>query len=340
MLALECVSFSLLVCVMLIACVSDIKTGLVRNKFLFPFYVVALVLETVYYAVFARDIVVDFAVNFGIIIIVSLLLYFTHVFGGGDVKLMILLALLYPANYYVVINNQNITLFVTILVSFISGYCYVVGLGLRDIITKKRKVEKKRVFSSFKQFLRCYLISLVYICLVNIINSELLSKVYSLNELILTMVFVFVAWLVNSVKFFSNSYVISLFFVIDLVLSIVLKTIPIPLNWIHWVLVLVLVLLKVLVSTQTYKQTMSNEIKDGMILSTASSVILIGVGVLPINELSHENLKNKLKKEYVQSINVIQPSIQLDVVKKIPFAVFISIGFIAFFLLWGFTKWL
>lgn len=78
---------------------SDLKFGLIYNRILTIFFGCAVFLDAVYYGFFAKDLFRDFAFNFLVVSLLSLYLFFTHSFAGGDCKLASLYMPEHPLAY-------------------------------------------------------------------------------------------------------------------------------------------------------------------------------------------------------------------------------------------------
>lgn len=107
MIIIEILLLIALAAVGVIASITDIREGRIYNKLLLKFLVVAFVLDAIYYGYFARDLFYLFILNFGIIALISLVLFYTHSFAGGDCKLVLVMSMLYPANYYLVCSIER-----------------------------------------------------------------------------------------------------------------------------------------------------------------------------------------------------------------------------------------
>ena len=71
---------------------SDLREGMIYNKTLLPFMILALLLDSIYYIFLVSDIFLDFLINTVIIILLCLFLFYTHSFAGGVCKLCIVMA--------------------------------------------------------------------------------------------------------------------------------------------------------------------------------------------------------------------------------------------------------
>ena len=88
MLFLEIISLCLAACLCFVCTKSDLQEGLIYNKILLSFSFAAAIIDAIYYGIFARDIFLDFILNFLVVAFISLYLFFSHSFAGGDCKIV------------------------------------------------------------------------------------------------------------------------------------------------------------------------------------------------------------------------------------------------------------
>lgn len=341
MIVLEIISLLSAVTIGILGSVSDIKHGIVKNKMILVFLIEAVIINVIYYGFLAQDIFLDFLINYCTILTIVFVMYFTHVWAGGDCKLMLVMALLYPARYYLPINGSIYTEIYIVGVAFVVAYLFVFGRSVFDLITGKITITGKSLVKTLKQTAVSFVISMAYICLIYVLYFKFLSQVLVIDDILLTLVFIGVAWLVNYVKVLRNVIAVIVVLVADVVLSIVFGIIPISTNPLNYLFVLVLVLMRFLTTSNKYDTVLAIDIEPGMILSTQSSVLLINSKKDLISGVSTENLKSRLSKEEATNINNwgYGTDYSLMVVKKTPFVLFIVIGFAIYFLLWGLHIW-
>ena len=123
----------------ILSSLSDIRDGRIYNKMLLIFALGAISLGLVYYGYFARNLILLYLINFGVTALISLILFYTHSFAGGDCKLMLVMALLYPANFYLTYGRMQITLFFTLCIAIFYGYIYLLGYSIYELIRGKNK---------------------------------------------------------------------------------------------------------------------------------------------------------------------------------------------------------
>lgn len=319
----------------IIVSISDIKRGIIKNKNLLLFAVLGLILDGIYYGFFARDILWDFAINFVMIAVISLVLFYTHSFAGGDCKYCIVLGILYPANFYLVYGNSIYTLCFTIAIAILYGYFYLLLASLFGIISKKNKITKEYVIGYIKSFAYSFLAATLYISALNLLFSAI-ERQYYINPWFIRAFCLAVAWIVGKNDKLKKWYCLLGVLLIDIVLSAILKEIPISTDIRNYTLVFVLLICQMTIRTNLYENVEVNNLEKGMILSMFSSMLMQNSRVRGLPGISAEDLRSRLTEDEVESVKRWAKSrevIELTIVKKVPFALFISLGYITYFLL-------
>ena len=142
---------------------SDLKEGRIYNKTLVVFAIASGLLGIVYYGYYARDLIVIFGINYFMIAVVSLILFYSHSFAGGDCKLVLVMGLLYPANYYFTYGNSMATLVFALGISILYGYLYLLVSSLYGLVSKKNRITKQYIKGYFTSFLKSFISAMVYI---------------------------------------------------------------------------------------------------------------------------------------------------------------------------------
>ena len=83
---------ALLLTILLFTCVyatfTDIKHGIIENRILARAVILGLILNLLYYIVYAQNLMVSFLVNIAITSLISILFYAYHIWAAGDTKLI------------------------------------------------------------------------------------------------------------------------------------------------------------------------------------------------------------------------------------------------------------
>ena len=130
----------LIVALGILSSASDLKEGIVRNRLLLLFLAAGLCLDAVLYVFFARDLILPCLVNLLIVSAVSLLLFYTHSFAGGDCKLTVVLAVLYPARFYCLYEGSDWTLIFALGIGIFYGYLYLLAGSLWALVNGKNSL--------------------------------------------------------------------------------------------------------------------------------------------------------------------------------------------------------
>lgn len=335
---LEVFLLILLVALGAIATCTDLKSGIIPNRYIAVFSALGGVLDAVYYIVFARDIAGLFFANVVSVVIMSLILFYTHSLAGGDCKLIAALALAFPARMYLVYRNTTVTLFLTVAFAILYGYVFFLGMSIWKLIIGDNKPGKGFVKGYLLNYLKSYLVAFIYVTCINLLFAVIDGQVMHISPQIVVVICMAVAWLSNRIAFLRKlSVVIGLTF-LAIVLSIYLKALPISLNPTTYLITAVLVLCQMAIRTNLYETIQTSRVKKGMILSVYSSMIMQNSRVKGLPGLSTEDLKSRLTEEEAESIKrwgkTEKGMSEITIVRKIPFAAFIFLGYITYFVVW------
>lgn len=336
---LEFISLTLAACLCVICTRSDTREGIIHNKILVVFAIAALLIDCIYYGFFARDLLFDFLTNLLIVTVISFYLFYSHAFAGGDCKMAVVLGLLYPARCYFVYRESILTLPFAIAFAILAGYIYLLVSSVKSIVTKKVKFTFGYAKSFFLSFLKSYFSAMAYIVLLNCVIMLCNSYGLYINLWISRCACMLVAWCVGHYPIFKKAFFLIPTIVVALLLSFFNKIMPISLNPESYILVLFLLLCQMAIRTTIYEKVRVEDLRKGMILTTLSSVLMQSSITKGLPGVSTEDLKSRLTATEIDSIKIwakATHTAELSVVKKIPFAIFISIGFVSYFAIWGF----
>lgn len=338
MIALEIIELCLIVVLCCLCTRSDLRYGMIYNKVLAVFAVVAIPMNIIYYGFFVHDLFYDFIINTIIVAVVSLYLFFTHSFAGGDCKMMIVIALLFPARLYWVLGSSNVTLVYTIALAILAGYCYLLVNSIWSIATKKVVITFKYVKDYILNFLQSYITAMIYVSLFNRTFALLQGFGMEVNTWIIRGFCLLVAWCVGRFSCLKRWSFLIPAACIGLVISIVTKIPLISLKPENYVLVSVLLFCQMTIRTTIYEEIEVSHLKKGMILTTFSSMLMQTSITKGLPRISTEDLRSRLTNEEIDSIKIWAKATRIEsltIVKKIPFAIFISIGVLLYCLMWS-----
>lgn len=340
MLFLEIILILLMAGISIMTVKTDLKEGLIYNKTIMIYATAGLTLDLLYYGIWNRNYAKDFLINFIIVAVISLALYFSYSFAGGDCKLIITMALLYPAGFYLGYGRSHYTLFAAIGFACFYGYIYLLLISVIALIKGKNRMGKDYIKKYIKGFVKSFAAALVYISALNLVAQGLGLYQYAWTAWIVRIICIIVAWIVGKNSVLKRWYMLVGVVTLDIVLGVLLHVIPFSLNPESYTLVIVLLLCQMIIRTNLYDTIQVNDLKKGMILSTVSSLMMQGSRVRGLPGISTEGLNCRMSEDEVAGVirwaenrNITE----LSIVKKIPFAVFIVMGFWTYLMLW---RWL
>lgn len=332
----------ILTIISLIASISDIKFGIIKNNYIIVGTVFSIVLN-VLTCFFETSYIKIQLINILIINIISILLYVFHVWAGGDCKLIFVVSLLIPYEFYYNFLNPYFSLLLLLAFIFIFSYLYLIFDSVKNAILKKRTVGFHKLTLGLKNYILSYICNLVYIILINQLLIIFFEKIiYSFSYLLL-IVNICLIIIISSIKQLSNKYLVVSILFIDIVLSFVFNISILSYTMlINYLVACLIIIFRLFVDEYNYETIPTKDVKPGMILSLNTTILFSNSRVKGLPELSSENLKSRLTYEEVKSILRWEKSkygkSEVQIVRKIPFAIFISLGTIFFILLGVITE--
>lgn len=335
---IEILLFILLTAECIYCAISDIKTGIISNKLLVSFVASGVVIDIYYYSKVVPDLFRVFLFNVGITTVLSIILFLTNIWAGGDTKMLIVASILYPARYCPVYNNFRPTFEFVIAFSFAFGFLFLIISSIIEFIKVKRSMVPKNYFFSLLQFMKRYLSMFLYIVLVNLIYQHFIPEELQFRSVALMAVCFFLPFLLNRFKILMDKRFLLFVFMADIVLIILWKNFNIIWNPESFLIVLISASLQILLAEFSYKTIPTSQVSKGMILSLTSSMLLQSSRISGLPGLSHEDLSSRLTEDEAQSVQRWRTSTKgrskIIIVRKIPFAIFIATGIAFYFIIW------
>lgn len=329
----------LMLCLGMVSIVYDIKIGIIPNKMLVIFATLGFIIDIFYYAKFARNDLGVFISNLLVLTAVCLCLFFTSNIAGGDAKLFIVMAILYPAGMYVRYGSNKITLICCVIIALIYGYLYFVLLSVCKLIKKENKIEKNMMKRTIINYIKSYCRAMVFMVFINLVG--LISSVFiDIPDYLISTICIVVVIMISKCELLKRIEVISIVLVFDISISLFLRIIPLALNYKVYLFAVFIILFQILAKTNIYEIVKLSDVKKGMILSFDSSFVLQNIYKNEHISLSDETLKSRLTEKeasMVRKMGEIQDKLDyVAVVKKIPFALFIVFSYVTYYFIWRF----
>ena len=329
---------SLLLTILFLSCIYfsyfDIKIGKIQNKYILVLSILSIFLDILYYGVYAHPYLYLFLINGLVMAIISILLYALNLWAAGDSKLLIFILLTIPARFYVTKGSIGIAPAIyVIVIAFILAFIYVSLESIVMSFTKKDfkyKIDVSHVISFIKSFFFCS----IYLTLVNSILYYIFKMFMATNGILIAIADLLLAAVIYKFDVFKNKVILVLVTIFDL-LILYQRDFTFN-NYVIYIYLIVLLLLRNYSRKFNYSEIPTVDLKPGMILSTTiiPNFLLSRVKGLP--KYSTEDMRSRLTEEEVASIKRWEHSKYgkptVVIVRKLPFAIFLSLGAIIFIL--------
>lgn len=318
----------------LISIFTDLKYGIIRNVHLLIFGTIAIGLNII--SSFCNKDIEKSEYLWSVIIsiIISLILYFTKIWAGGDCKLYLVIVLSMP---YCIVSKQTYgvswIIFVPIIAFFV-GYLFIIVDSILHKIRKRENKDKKE--NILKKSLVGFIRYLKYYLAIILIN-RILSMIYVglnitiVNQWIALIINVAIIIIIGKLDVLKYKSVVLTLMIVDIAIGVL------DIDWLFtrqtiliWIAIIISNILKNFADSYNYEDIDIDKVRAGMILSTTSSVILVNDKLSRFKKVSDETLKSRLTEEDVEKIYDVSTKRkylkQVSIVKKIPFALFISVA--------------
>ena len=325
------------------AAVSDFQKGIVSNKLIVIFIISALTLNILGWCFVDKSYLTIQITNIGIVWLISILLYAFHIWAGGDCKLIITVALLIPYESYYHILNEKTTLISIIAFTFIIGYIFLIFDSLYCFVKHKHRIEKKKLLSKIKTMLYKWISCVSYIVLFDQLMTYVFSEIITKNQWLLIIVNICIIFIITGIRFLQNKYVVMIIIISGIIVKVVFAQ-PLINRFmiINYSLVVLLTILRAFIDEYNYEIIDTSSVKAGMILSLATTLQFANSKVVGLPSPSTEDLRSRITVDEAESIKRWEKTKYgtpvIEIVRKIPFAIFISLGTFVFMLLGALKK--
>ena len=165
MIAISCVQGIILILGCVYGAITDLRIGKIKNWLSCAMIMVGMAIFIVKVCMIEQYEINYYLVNVGLISVMSIILYASHIWAGGDCKLMIAVSVLYPDEYYWNIDNKNISLTIMLAMIFIIGFLY---LFLETIfLMKKEKIQVTNMKEEIENNIFGYIRTIIFLSALN-----------------------------------------------------------------------------------------------------------------------------------------------------------------------------
>ena len=343
---------ALLICLLYLgikASISDCRYSLIPNRLLLQVLPVIVVLDFIYYGFFVRDILIEAVFNLIFVGLFSLAFYAYNLWAAGDSKLLVLMTLAIPARIYSYSLLGPFPGFVCLVIIFSIAFLYVIVESIHLGIKNKNLLRINTGVLKLTPLILSYFFMVGAMSVCNMVLWILFGGILSHTGVLITAIdFLLVLSLRNiRDKLTQRQQVIITIILWSFLLVFQFNTIvpllktgtdPKP-----WIIVFVVMFFRLISEKYNYQEIPVDELKPRMIPSALTVISFRASRVKGLPSCVTEDLRARLTEEEIEAIKRWQNSKQgktsIIIVRKIPFAVFVSAGTFIFVMIEVLAAW-
>lgn len=278
-----------------------------------------------------------YATNVVIVILIALILFYSHIWAGGDSKLLIVIAAVYPACDYFEIDGNKITLWILLMVTFSVGFIYIIVDSILQILKYHRTVDYQGLRDALKGMVLGYIQNVTYIVAFSHIYHYFFEHIIKIPDVLYFIICLLIAFGIQKLKFLQENFSILAVVLFDIAMAIMTAFVPIRKDIRYYILIIAFMVIRAVAGQYNYQVIETSQIKQGMILSRYDTILMAQSKVRGLPGISDETLASRLTDQEAESIKRWENSKQgretLTIVRKIPFALFISTGVLTYLII-------
>lgn len=334
MIIIEILLFSLLIIISIATSINDFKNGNIPNKLMLWGLFTGIILDFIYYWKFEHTVGI-FLINLGVVSLVSILFYGFHVWSAGDSKLSILLMLLVPDRIYTSHSGNVAPCILIFIFIFSIGFIYVIVESVILMAKRRDTVNLKRNKFNFANFFIRFLSNSAILFLFSQTISIAFPTFLLENHFLILFINLFILLLIQGQKWLYKPIFAILLVLISVVIAF-LTNAHYAISWHIYIIVAFVILLRSFAERYNYEKIDTSKVKSGMILSLGTILLFQNSKIKGLPTYTTEDLRTKLTSGEVEAIKRWKTSKYGDktivIVRKLPFAMIISISTILFIL--------
>lgn len=322
-----------------VSTITDFKNKKIYNKNI----IYALMASLFIYIVLWKQITIQYITNYCINIIISVIIsfsfYYFKIWSAGDAKLFLAIIIIIPYNIYNVEKTNLFPALYLLIIIFSIGFFYVVLETLVLWVKDKKRIQIfKLKIKNIKQIIINYFMGYFVILFINNITLKFVPD-FRINNgglmLICNMLILFFLYRIIKRKR-KTLIIMSLFLIANLTYYFIFGLRIYSINLKMFVFVLSIMLFRSFAEKYNYEEIRIENLKPRMILSFESVLKFYSSRVKGLPHSTDETTDSRLTTNEVNSIKRWSKTKKgqdtIVIVRHMPFAPFILIGEIMFFI--------
>lgn len=313
---------------------TDFHTGLILNKNLKRYALAGLAANIIYYGYFCQDCLAKSALNLAVIAVIAIGFYALHVWSAGDSKLLLTIVFLLPGRVFWVHSSTVVPSVYIFMAIFSLGYLYLIAeaifLDVKNRAIQWPKITKDACVRTSLSFFRGFLFLYGW----NTLLGMLFPAFVGSNVMLISLISYFLITIIRDYAFYETKWFLALCAVADILLAAwsnaTFNISDVTYMLKSYSLVLLVMFATWIASKYSYETIPTESVKAGMVLSKSTTILFGPSRVKGLPQDSFEDLRSRLTEDEADSVRRWASSKYgkptVVIVRKIPFASFISLG--------------
>lgn len=342
MLIIEALLLTTLAATLAVTIYTDCKNSIIHNRTILIAITIGFILDGVYYGFFAQRFFLLFIKNLIVVILAAFFFYCYHLWAAGDSKLFFAVGLFVPARFYSFWKIGSVPCFAILILVFSIAFIYVIGesvvLGLRQKNLLKITVGEV----NYRIAITAYLSMVAATMIVNWMVWKAFGNALQNNLILALAVNFFVVLTLSQIRNKLSDTILLIVTIVGWVAIAALTAtnqvhISTTFDWKAWLFVLGIMFVRMVAEKYNYQEIPTAEVRAGQILSAATVMLFQTSRVRGLPGGMTEDLRSRITSEEAESVHRWEKSVggkpHVIIVRKIPFAIFIGVGTLAFLII-------
>ena len=214
--------------------------------------------------------------------------------------------------------------------AFSIAYIYIITEAVYVGVKSKNLLKPLMFHLDIRSFVMQYICCSAYIVLTNNIISMVFSDFLAHNGLLMVMIDLIIILSISNIEALKNKWFVFVTILVDVILLSINKR---YINFIDiraLIIACVVLILRLILEKYNYKKIKTEDVTQGMVMSYISILKFSKSKVVGLPKYTSEDIQSRITKDEAESIkrwkNSKYGEETVTIVRKMPFAVFISIG--------------
>ena len=319
---------------------TDIRYNRIRNKVVIKVGTVGVLISTTGYLLVSKNLLLYYFINISIAVILSQIMYAAHIWAAGDSKMYICMSTIIPIFFSFFSGRVLFSSIFIAAYAFLIGFVYLLTDTIVLMLKKEIKIEISSSAPKIKDFVLNYAKNIVILTGLWSVEDVIINKIYDIHPYGIAIINICILMLVSLLKGYIKNAIVLVFAILEIAMFLFFGILSLgKINIKYCILILFLMVFKIMVDNGNYVKISSADVKRGMILSTATTFMMSTSDIVGLPSISRENMADRLTEKEAEAVRrwglIKGKPIEIQILRKVPFAIFLSLGMLVQIIGWG-----